>query len=131
MGAERRSGAKHIGTLGGDTMPDPSPSTLTCDVLVIGSGTGGLSTAVTARKNGLDVLVIEKEPYFGGTTAFSGGVLWVPGNHHAKQNGVTDTREAARTYLRNETGNFFKADAVEAFLDNAPRCSSSSSARPR
>ena len=102
-------------------MPNPSPSALTCDVLVIGSGAGGLSTAVTARKGGLDVLVIEKEPYFGGTTAFSGGVLWVPGNHHARQNGVTDTREAARTYLRNETGNFFKADAVEAFLDNGPR----------
>jgi len=102
-------------------MPDHSPSALTCDVLVVGSGAGGLATAITARKNGLDVLVIEKEPYFGGTTAFSGGVLWVPGNHHAKQNGVTDTREAARTYLRNETGNFFKADAVEAFLDNGPR----------
>ena len=102
-------------------MPNLSPSALTCDVLVIGSGAGGLSTAVTARKGGLDVLVIEKEPFFGGTTAFSGGVLWVPGNHHAKQNGVTDTREAARTYLRYETGNFFKADAVEAFLDNAPR----------
>ena len=53
---------------------------LRCDVLVIGSGAGGLSTAVTARKHGLDVVVVEKAPFFGGTTAFSGGVLWIPGN---------------------------------------------------
>ena len=56
---------------------------LVCDVLVIGSGAGGLSTAVTARKHGLDVVVVEKEEHFGGTTAFSGGVLWIPGNPHA------------------------------------------------
>lgn len=47
----------------------------TCDVLVIGSGAGGLSTAVTAKKHGLDVIVVEKADVFGGTTAFSGGVL--------------------------------------------------------
>jgi len=50
-------------------------SDLACDVLVIGSGAGGLSTAITAKKQGLDVIVVEKEEYFGGTTAFSGGVL--------------------------------------------------------
>ncbi len=92
-----------------------------CDVLIVGSGAGGLSTAITARKNGLDVLVIEKEPYFGGTTAFSGGVLWVPGNHHAKRRGLKDTPKAARTYLQNEAGNFFRDEAVAAFLDNGPR----------
>lgn len=43
---------------------------------------------------------------FGGTTAFSGGVLWVPGNHHAKQNGIQDSREAALTYLKHETKEF-------------------------
>ncbi|NML31124.1 FAD-dependent oxidoreductase [Paraburkholderia antibiotica] len=95
-------------------------TTLTCDVLVIGSGAGGLSTAITARKHGLDVIVIEKEPLFGGTTAFSGGVLWIPGNHHAKNNGVRDTREAALTYMRNEAGAFFDAAAVDAFLDTGP-----------
>jgi succinate dehydrogenase/fumarate reductase flavoprotein subunit len=94
---------------------------LTCDVLVIGSGAGGLSTAITARKHGLDVVVIEKEAYFGGTTAFSGGVLWIPGNRHARANGVSDTREAAKTYMRNETGAFFDEAAVDAFLDTGPR----------
>ncbi len=93
---------------------------ITCDVVVIGSGAGGLSTAITAAKHGLDVVIIEKEPVFGGTTAFSGGVLWIPGNRHGKANAPGDTREAARTYLKNETGNFYDAAAVDAFLDNGP-----------
>lgn len=91
------------------------------DVLVIGSGAGGLSTAITAKKHGIDVVVVEKEPFFGGTTAFSGGVLWVPGNPHAKSAGIEDSREAAKTYLRRETGNFFAEAAIDAFLDEGPR----------
>ena len=94
---------------------------LSCDVLVVGSGAGGLSTAITARKSGLDVIIIEKDQYFGGTTAFSGGVLWVPGNRHARDAGVTDSREAARTYLKHETGNHFDDAAIDAFLDAGPR----------
>lgn len=90
------------------------------DVVVIGSGASGLSAAITAKKAGLDVVMLEKEPVFGGTTAFSGGVLWIPGNAHAKKNGVTDSRDAMRTYLRHETGNHYRADLVEAFLDNGP-----------
>ncbi len=94
---------------------------LSCDVLVVGSGAGGLSTAITARKSGLDVIIIEKDQFFGGTTAFSGGVLWVPGNRHARDAGVTDSREAARTYLQRETGNHFDDAAIDAFLDVGPR----------
>ena len=71
-----------------------------CDVLVIGSGAGGLSTAITAASAGLSVIVAEKEAVFGGTTAFSGGVLWIPGNHHSKAQNPADTREAARQYLK-------------------------------
>ncbi|MGB0748731.1 MAG: FAD-dependent oxidoreductase [Magnetospiraceae bacterium] len=88
-----------------------------CDVLVVGSGAGGLSTAVTAAKNGLKVIVVEKEPVFGGTTAFSGGVLWIPGNHHC---GAKDTRENAITYMQQETGNYYDGAAVEAFIDTGP-----------
>ncbi|RKP56056.1 FAD-dependent oxidoreductase [Pararobbsia silviterrae] len=99
---------------------DNRSSEPSCDVLIIGSGAGGLSTAVTARKQGLDVLVIEKEAWYGGTTAFSGGVLWIPGNPHAKAAGVRDTREAAVEYMKNETGAFFDAEAVDAFLDRGP-----------
>jgi succinate dehydrogenase/fumarate reductase flavoprotein subunit len=100
---------------------DKRSSELACDVLVIGSGAGGLSTAITAKKQGLDVIVAEKEAYFGGTTAFSGGVLWIPGNPHAKAAGVADTRAAALEYMKNETGAFYDAAAVDAFLDNGPK----------
>lgn len=93
---------------------------LECDVLVAGSGAGGLATAVTARKAGLDVLVVEKADVFGGTTAFSGGVLWIPGNAHCPA-AKDDSREAARLYLQQETGANFDAATVDAFLDNAPK----------
>jgi len=91
-----------------------------CDLLVVGSGAGGLSTAITARKHGLDVLVVEKDEVFGGTTAFSGGVLWVPGNPVSRRAGADDSRAAAREYLINETGAAFDAAGVDAFLDAAP-----------
>ena len=50
------------------------------DLLVVGSGAGGLSAAVTAAHLGLKVLVVEKETQYGGTTAWSGGWMWVPRN---------------------------------------------------
>src|SRR6185369_112338 len=98
-----------------------SMDTVDCDLLVIGSGAGGLSTAVTARKHGLDVVVVEKDSVFGGTTAFSGGVLWIPGNPVSRRANQKDTREAARAYLAAETESAFDAAAVDAFLDNGPK----------
>lgn len=92
-------------------------NTRSCDVLVVGAGAGGLATAITAKKHGLDVIVIEKADCFGGTTAFSGGVLWVPCSRH----GVNDSEAAALTYLRNETGDCFDEAAVKAFLRHGPR----------
>lgn len=91
-----------------------------CDVLVIGSGAGGLAAAITARKAGLDVAVLEKEPYFGGTTAFSGGILWIPGNSHAARNGIQDSKAAVHTYLKGEAGRHYRADVVDAYLENGP-----------
>lgn len=102
-------------------MDTPTKDGRVCDVLVIGSGAGGLATAITARKHGLDVIVIEKEPVFGGTTAFSGGVLWIPGNRHGKTNHPDDTREAARRYMQAETGNWFQPATVDAYLEAGPR----------
>ena len=87
-----------------------------CDVLVVGAGAGGMATAITAAKLGLKVTIIEKAPVFGGTTAFSGGVLWIPGNPRDPS-----TREAARTYMKSETGNFYDEEAVELYLDQAPK----------
>lgn len=92
-----------------------------CDLLVVGSGAAGLATAITAKKRGLDVVVIEKEPVFGGTTALSGGVLWIPLGPHGRKQNPADTREAVRTYMLQETGAFYDEAAVEAFLHNGPK----------
>ena len=64
--------------------------TFECDVLVIGTGASGMSTAVTAASQGLKVLVVEKEPRFGGTTARSGGWLWIPGTRLATEQGINE-----------------------------------------
>lgn len=92
-----------------------------CDVLVVGSGAGGLSAAVSAAHRNLDVLVVEKEPVFGGTTARSGGWMWIPCSAPARQAGVEDSAEKAREYLQHETGEHFDAARVDAFLDAGPR----------
>ena len=92
-----------------------------CDALVVGSGAGGLAAAVTARRLGLDVIVAEKEPLFGGTTAFSGGWLWIPNHPMQRAIGVADSIEDASTYLLHEAGERYDPERVDAFLTNAPR----------
>ncbi len=90
------------------------------DVIVVGSGVGGMTAAIVAARQGLNVLVVEKTKFFGGTTAFSGGVAWIPNNHHMKSVGVDDSREKVIEYLRNVLGNYYEAAKIEAFVDNAP-----------
>lgn len=91
------------------------------DLIVVGSGAAGLATAITARKRGLDVVVLEKEPVFGGTTALSGGVLWIPLCAHGQRQNPEDTRDAVRTYMMQETGTFYDQSSVAAFIDNGPK----------
>ncbi len=91
-----------------------------CDVLVIGSGAGGLSSAVTAAWHGLKVIVAEKESGFGGTTAWSGGWIWAPCNPLAQQAGIIESIDAPRTYLRHVLGNNFNETRVNAFLEASP-----------
>jgi len=91
------------------------------DVLVVGSGAGGLATAVAAAHRNLQVVVAEKEPVFGGTTARSGGWLWIPNNGPAKRAGIQDSVELATAYLRHEAGEHFDAARVAAFLDAGPK----------
>lgn len=90
------------------------------DVIVVGSGAGGMSAAIVAAKHGLQVLVVEKSEYFGGTTAYSGGVSWIPNNHHMKTVGIDDSRQRAEEYLRVTLGNHYEPEKISAFLDNAP-----------
>ncbi|MCA6105996.1 FAD-dependent oxidoreductase [Bradyrhizobium cenepequi] len=94
--------------------------TYECDVLVAGSGAAGMSAAITARSRGLDVLIVEKESRFGGTTARSGGWLWIPGTSLARAYGIEETPDQARTYLRHEAGNNYDAARVDAFLSAGP-----------
>src|SRR5688572_8683931 len=91
-----------------------------CDVLVIGTGAGGSSAALTAKINGLDVLVVEKEPVFGGTTAYSGGWLWIPCNPLEADAGIEDSLNDVRFYLRQDLGNQYDETKIEAFLKNGP-----------
>src|SRR5262249_15444805 len=91
-----------------------------CDVLVIGSGASGLSAAVTAALHGMQVVVAEKESMFGGTTARSGGWLWVPRTSLAKSWGIDEDPELAKLYLRHETGNKYDSERIDAhFIDRA------------
>lgn len=92
-----------------------------CDLIVVGSGAAGLATAITAKKRGLDVIVLEKEPVFGGTTALSGGVLWIPMNPHGRKQNPADTADAVRRYMMEETGSFYDEATVNAFIENGPR----------
>lgn len=93
----------------------------TVDVVVIGTGAGGMAAAVAARKMGLEVLLLEKERMYGGTTARSGGVLWIPNNPISTFKPEPDSMDDARTYLRYECGDFYDSERVEAFLANGPR----------
>ena len=86
-------------------MATTSDETVTCDLLVAGSGAGGFAAALSAKLEGLDVLMVEKEPLFGGTTAYSAGVIWIPCDHHQGKAGIDDSREDALAYLTNHVGN--------------------------
>ena len=92
----------------------------TIDVAVVGSGAGGFAAALTAKHRGLDVHIFEKAAYFGGTSALSGGVAWVPGNHMMASSGG-DSAEAVLRYLQPHVGNRSDQVRLESFIDNAPR----------
>ena len=91
------------------------------DVVVVGTGASGMSAAITAAAQGLKVLVLEKAPRFGGTTARSGGWLWIPGTRLATDQGIGEPDGAARTYLQHEATTHFDAERVDAFLENGPK----------
>lgn len=90
------------------------------DFLVVGSGAGGMTAALTARQKGLSTLVIEKSAFYGGTSALSGGVIWLPDNHHMKRAGVADSKQDAFAYLDQVVSNDVDRDKLRAYIDKGP-----------
>jgi glycine/D-amino acid oxidase-like deaminating enzyme len=98
------------------------------DVVVLGAGAGGMTAACVAAAEGLRVVLIEKSPFVGGTTAVSGGMVWIPANAKAIQAGMADTTERARLYFEQTVRGSFNENARCAFLRTGedsrivPRC---------
>ena len=90
------------------------------DVVVVGSGAAGMTAALFAAHRGCRTVVIEKAEVFGGSTARSGGGLWLPGNEVLSRAGVSDTAEAARTYLARVAGEDVSEARQRALLEHGP-----------
>ena len=93
----------------------------TVDLIVVGSGAGALTAALTAANNGASVLVLEKSRYYGGTSASSGGGLWIPDNHLMRAAGMEDNAADAITYISTLTGDDVDPQRVRAFVEQGPK----------
>lgn len=87
------------------------------DLVVLGSGAAGMTAALTAAEHGARVLVIEKGEKLGGTSAWSGGQIWIPCNPHQKAYGKEDSREKALTYLESMSNGLIEPEMAEAYID--------------
>ncbi|QPC80534.1 FAD-binding protein [Phototrophicus methaneseepsis] len=93
----------------------------TVDVVVVGSGGGGMTAAIVAAQAGLDTLIVEKTEAYGGSTALSGGGMWIPNNYLLKRDGVDDSIAKARLYMANTVGDRTPQSLQDAYLENAPK----------
>ena len=93
----------------------------TYDVVVVGSGAAGLTAAVTASLRGAEkVIVFEKGDLIGGTTAWSGGQVWIPNNPHMPEVGIEDSREKALTYIMSLSRDMLDESLIESYVDAGP-----------
>jgi succinate dehydrogenase/fumarate reductase flavoprotein subunit len=90
------------------------------DVVVIGSGAAGLTAALAAHEGGAKVVVLEKASTIGGASAVSGGVMWVPNNHHMAEVGIADSRADAIAYVTRLADGRSDDRLIATFLDTAP-----------
>lgn len=90
------------------------------DVLVVGSGGGGMTAALKANADGLDTLIVEKSPQFGGSTALSGGGIWVPGAPSQRRAGYTPSPDGVFEYLKTITDGLVSDSRLRQYVDAAP-----------
>jgi 3-oxosteroid 1-dehydrogenase len=93
----------------------------TVDLLVVGGGAAGMTAALVGALEGLTILLCEKTSMLGGTTATSGGTIWVPGTTQSIRAGVPDTIDAARRFLNSVIGPRGGDAQREAFLQSGPK----------
>ncbi len=91
------------------------------DILIVGSGAGALAAAVTAAHGGASVLVVEKSDVYGGTSAMSGGGIWIPNSLNAKKLGKEDSAEDAVLYMKTVIGDQVAESRIRSFVDAAPK----------
>jgi len=99
----------------------PSLPDVETDILVVGSGASALTAALTAADHGARVLVIESSHLYGGTSATSGGTIWIPNNHLIAPAGGSDSEAEALQYVRELVGSGASEARVNAFVKQAPR----------
>lgn len=92
----------------------------TFDVVVLGTGAAGLVAAITAADAGATVGLFEKSDLIGGTTAMSGGIIWMPNNHLQAEAGVEDSRADALAYLESLSLGQIDSDMAATFVDEGP-----------
>ena len=90
------------------------------DVVVVGSGGGGMASALTAHHEGLSTVVLEKGSKFGGSTAISGGAIWIPNNPVLRRLGHDDSRDSVLTYLTALTEGTIAPERLAAYVDHGP-----------
>lgn len=91
------------------------------DLLVVGSGAGGMTAAIAACDLGISTLIVEKAAVYGGNTALSGGGIWIPNNPVLAEHGITDPDESVMEYLRSIVGPHGDEDRLSAYVHQGPR----------
>ena len=98
-----------------DTSPEEA-----YDVVVLGTGVAGLAAAIAAAEAGASVGLLEKDDLVGGTSAYSGGMVWIPDNHLMRAEGIEDSEEAALTYLASMSHGMIDPEMARTFVTRAP-----------
>src|SRR3954447_11319804 len=99
-------------------METPLPAEV--DVVVVGAGGAGMTAALAAKARGLDTVLIEKSAYFGGSTARSGGGVWIPNNYALKAAGQGDDPELSKLYLDSIVGDVVPKTRRDTYLERGP-----------